>query len=85
MASLPKVASVKAPKISASLTKLAKFKPTTKMNFNPSQFLGAKSTAQSAAEGRLKIAASSKYKAKRASLKKSVAKKKKAVPIINMY
>lgn len=82
---LPRAASVPKPgKISASLTKLVKLKPTTKLNFNPSQFLGARSTAQSAAEGRLKVAASSQYKAKRSSLKKSVAKKKKAVPFINI-
>lgn len=82
---LPKIANISgAPKISSKLAKIARLKPTTKMNFNPSQYLGAKSTAMTAAEGRLKVAASSEHKAKRASLKKSVAKKKKAVPVINM-
>ena len=42
---------------------------------NLTKFLGARTTAQSAAEGRLKIAAKSKVK--KAAIKKAVAKKKK--------
>jgi len=59
---------------------LAKVKAVTnkkiKMDSSPSQFAGVKSTAQAASEGRLKVAASSKYKPKlKAAIKKAKAKK----------
>lgn len=50
------------------------------INFKIKQFLGPRTTASSAAEGRLKTAAKSKYKSKLKTLIASVKKKKKDKP-----
>lgn len=67
--------------------KLKSLKSPKKMNLNLpniSSFLGPRTTASSAAEGRLKVAASSKYKSKLKSLiSKSKKKKSKPTPYLN--
>lgn len=82
MAKNPKVPSFKG-LAKSSLKKLTAGK-TKRMNLpDITTFTGPRTTSMAEAEGRLKIAA--KSKAKKASLKKAVSKKKKtAVPFLNL-
>lgn len=76
-----------------ALSKMPKLKTTKKTkklmdsnSFNLKQYLGPRTTASSAAEGRLKVAAKSKYKSKLKSLisaVKSKKKKEKPSPYLN--
>ena len=70
---LPSPLKMKPPKMSSALSKINRPSTKAKMEYpNITQYTGAKSTAQSAAEGRLKVAASSKYKPiLKASIKKA--------------